>query len=124
MKETLMVGITHEITHTVTKDMSPSHLPMVVLSTPTMVGLIEGTCMSSLQGHLDEGELTVGTHICVSHESAVAEGEPFVIRSKLSRIENRRLTFEVEVEGPRRAVSRGTHERAVVHAPRRTSGDA
>jgi fluoroacetyl-CoA thioesterase len=122
MKETLVVGITYESTHTVTKEMSPPHLPMVVLSTPTMVGMIEGTCMSSLEGHLDTGELTVGTHVCVSHEGAVREGEEFVIRSTLSGIERRRLTFDVEVQGPRGSVSRGTHERAVVDATRMSGG--
>ena len=118
MRDTLVVGISCEATHTVTKDMSPGHLPRVVLSTPTMVGMIEGTCMSSLQGHLDDDELTVGTHICVSHEGAVTEGEQFVIRAELSGIERRRLKFEVEVDGPRGAVSRGTHERAVIRADR------
>jgi fluoroacetyl-CoA thioesterase len=122
MKETLVVGITYESTHTVTKEMSPPHLPMVVLSTPTMVGMIEGACMLSLEGQLDPGELTVGTHVCVSHESAVREGEQLVIRSRLSAIERRRLTFEVDVQGPRGSVSRGTHQRAVVDAARMSGG--
>lgn len=118
MNETLVVGISNETTHTVTKDMSPGHLPMVVLSTPTMVELIEGTCSSSVQEHLDEGEVTVGTHICVSHEAAAGEGEQFVIRSRLSQIDRRRLTFDVEVQGARGVISRGTHQRAVIRIDR------
>jgi fluoroacetyl-CoA thioesterase len=102
----------------VTKEMSPGHLPNVVLSTPSMIELIEGTCSMSVQEHLDEGEVTVGTHVCVSHEAAVGEGEQFVTRSRLSKIDRRRLTFDVEVEGPRGLVSRGTHERAVIRVDR------
>ena len=114
VKETLAVGLTNEARHTVTKQMSPPHLPRVVLSTPTMVGLVEGACLSSVQEHLDEGETTVGTHICISHEAAVGEGEEFVIRCRLASIERRRLNFEIEVDGPSGAVSRGTHQRAVI----------
>jgi predicted thioesterase len=118
VKDTLVAGISNETNHTVTKAMSPVHLPIVVLSTPTMIGLIEGTCLNSVAGHLDEGETTVGTHVCVSHEAAVREGEQFVITSRLTSIDRRRLKFDVEVEGPSGTVSRGTHERAVVQLQR------
>lgn len=118
MKPSLVPGLTNEATHRVTRDMSAPHLPRAVLATPTMIGLIEGTCLMATRDHLDEGETTVGTHVCVSHQSAVGEGEEFTIRCRLDRIEGRRLTFEVEVDGPRGAVSRGTHERAVVDASR------
>lgn len=114
MKESLAVGLTNEMRHTVTRAMAPGHIPAVVLSTPTMVGLIEQCCLLAVQAHLDEGEATVGTHVCVSHESAVAEGEEFTVRCRLVSMERRRLGFEVEVDGPGRPVSRGTHQRAVI----------
>ena len=114
MKETLLVGLTNESRHTVTKEMSAPHLPRAVLATPTMVGLIEGTCLLATRDHLDEGETTVGTHVCVSHDAGVGEGEEFTIRCRLVSIEKRRLNFEIEVDGPRGQVSRGTHQRAVV----------
>ena len=79
-----------------------------------MIGLIEQTCLVSVQDHLDEGETTVGTHVCVSHQAAALEGEEVVFRARLSTIERRRLTFDVQVEGPRGLLSEGTHERAVV----------
>jgi predicted thioesterase len=58
MKDTLAAGITNEVRYTVTADMSPPHLPRVVLSTPTMIGFVEGACLSAAQQHLDEGETT------------------------------------------------------------------
>jgi predicted thioesterase len=94
--------------------MSPGHLPRVVLSTPSMIGLIEQTCLTSVQGHLDEGETTVGTHVCVSHQAAASEGEDVVYTTRLTAVDRRRLTFEVHVNGPRGLLSEGTHERAVV----------
>jgi fluoroacetyl-CoA thioesterase len=118
MKDSLTVGITNEMTHTVTKGMAPGHIPAVVLSTPSMVGLIEQCCLLATQPHLDEGEATVGTHVCVSHDAAVNEGEEFGVRCRLASVEKRRLTFDVEVDGPRGQVSRGTHQRAVISLAR------
>jgi fluoroacetyl-CoA thioesterase len=118
MKDTLAVGITAEQTYTVTKDMAPPHLPVVVLSTPSMVQLIEGTCLASAQAHLDDGELTVGTHVCVSHSGAAMEGEQVTVRCTLETIEKRRLTFAVRVEAPSGVISEGTHQRAVIQANR------
>jgi fluoroacetyl-CoA thioesterase len=114
MKETLTAGLTNEARHLVSKEMAAPHLPAVVLSTPTMVGLIEGTCLLAAAPHLDEGETTVGTHVCVSHDAAVREGEEFVVRCTLTSVEKRRLNFEVAVDGPAGQISRGTHQRAVI----------
>jgi fluoroacetyl-CoA thioesterase len=118
MKDSLVAGIVGTANHTVTPAMSPPHLPRVVLSTPTMIQLIEMTCLAAAQEHLDEGETTVGTHVCVSHQAAVVEGEEFEIRVRLTEVNRRRLSFAVEVEGPRGLLSEGTHERAVVSLDR------
>jgi fluoroacetyl-CoA thioesterase len=102
MRESLQPGITNETRHTVTAAMSAPHLPRVVLATPTMIGL------------LDDGETTVGTHVCVSHQAAALEGEEITIRCRLKDVNRRRLTFDVEVDTPQARISEGTHERAVV----------
>lgn len=118
MRDNLRPGITNEARYTVTAQMSAPHLPRVVLSTPAMIGLIEGTCLQAVSPHLDDGETTVGTHVCVSHEAAAGEGEDFTVRCRLTKVERRRLTFDVEVDGPRGRLSQGTHERAVVSLAR------
>ena len=118
MKETLATGIGREATHTVTPEMAPPHLPVKVLSTPSMIQLIEGTCLQAAQEHLDEGETTVGTHVCVSHSGAAAAGEEVVVTCRLETIEKRRLTFAVEVRSPRGTISEGTHQRAVIDRSR------
>jgi fluoroacetyl-CoA thioesterase len=83
-----------------------------------MIGLIEGTCLRGVAEHLDAGETTVGTHVCVSHSGVAREGEEVVVRARLAGVERRRLTFAVEVHSPRGSISEGTHERAVVHTSR------
>jgi fluoroacetyl-CoA thioesterase len=120
MQASLQPGLHGEGRYAVTADMSAPHLPRVVLSTPSMVSLIERTCLLTAQDHLDEGETTVGTHICVSHDAAALEGEEVVITCQLTSMESRRLNFEVSVEGPQRRISSGTHQRAVVSLSRMT----
>jgi fluoroacetyl-CoA thioesterase len=120
MKDSLAPGIELEQSVAVTDDMSPAHLPAKVLSTPSMVGLIEGVCLQAAQPHLEPGETTVGTHISISHTGPAQSGERVVVRSRLVKREKRRLTFEVEVHSPRGAISQGTHERAVVDLSRFT----
>jgi fluoroacetyl-CoA thioesterase len=111
-------GLALERTYTVTEDMAPRHLPVKVLSTPSMVQLVEATCLEAAQPHLDENEVTVGTHICVSHSGAGLAGEDVKVACALRAVERRRLTFEVNVVGANGVISEGTHQRAVVDASR------
>jgi fluoroacetyl-CoA thioesterase len=124
VKDTLAVGLDNVAEYTVTKHMSAPHLPVAVLSTPTMIGLIEGVCLLAAAPHLDEDETTVVTPFFVSHQGAVREGERFVIRCRVASVEKRRLNFDVEVDGPTGPVSRGTHQRAVVSLARMAQTEA
>lgn len=118
MKDTLAIGIAVESTYTVTKEMSPPHLPVAVLSTPSMVQLIEATCLNAVQPYLDDSELTVGTHICVSHAGAAMADDEVTVACTLETVEKRRLTFNVAVRSPNGVISEGTHQRAVIDARR------
>jgi len=118
VKASLAPGVERTATYTVSADMAPPHLPVVVLSTPSMVQLIEGTCLAAAQDHLDEGETTVGVHVCVSHAGPAFEGEDVSVEARLTEVQKRRLTFEVEVRSPRDVISSGTHQRAVVDQSR------
>ena len=112
------VGIEGEKRSLVTDDMAPGHLPAKVISTPSMIGLIEWACLEAVQPHLEEGQVTVGTHVCVSHEGAAASGQEILIRCRLTEIDKRRLTFETEVTVDGRRISKGTHQRAIIDPKR------
>jgi fluoroacetyl-CoA thioesterase len=114
MRDTLAAGIEDRASYEVTADMTPAHLPRAVLSTPSMIQLIEQTCLVAVQPHLDDGETTVGTHVCVSHTGPAAVGETVTVSCRLTGVERRRLTFDVEVSGPNQTISTGTHERVVI----------
>jgi fluoroacetyl-CoA thioesterase len=114
MRESMTAGVALERTHLVTPEMSPAHLDRLVLSTPAMVNLIEITCLEAAAAHLDDGETTVGTHICISHLLPADAGDEIVVTSRLVEVDRRRLNFQVQVDGPRGRLSEGTHQRAVV----------
>jgi fluoroacetyl-CoA thioesterase len=116
MKPSLQSGVAGTATYTVTADMSPPHLPMKVLSTPSMVQLIEATCLQTAQLHLDDGETTVGTHVCVSHAASAAAGDDVVVTCELTEVDRRRLEFATRVTSGDKLLSEGTHQRFVVKA--------
>lgn len=118
MQHSLSTGLTGSATYAVTAEMSPPHLPVVVLSTPDMIRLIEATCLTGVAEHLDEGEVTVGTHVCVSHVAAANEGEQVEVTYELTEIDKRRLTFTTRVTCGDRVLSEGTHQRAVIDTSR------
>ncbi len=114
MRQSLTVGLTGTGTHLVTDEMSPPHLPTKVLSTPDMIRLIEATCLLGVQDHLDDGETTVGIHVCVSHSAAVESGQEIQVDYQLTEIDRRRLVFDTRVTSGDAVVSEGTHQRFVV----------
>ncbi len=118
MKESLQPGIAGSTVTTVTPEMSPPHLPTKVLSTPSMIQLMEQTCLQAVQPHLDGTEATVGTHVCVSHLAAAAAGEDVTVTCTLSEVVKRRLTFEVAARCGDKLLGEGTHQRAVIDTAR------
>ncbi|MEE8433472.1 MAG: thioesterase family protein [bacterium] len=116
MKESLVAGISHEKEVATTDKMGVSHLGEGggVLSTPSMIGLIEQTCLESVTPHLDDNEQTVGTMVHIWHKAAVKIGETVLISSKILERDRRKLLFEVKVMHGETVVGDGTHERFVI----------
>lgn len=116
MKDTLTVGITNEKKITTTPEMGVSHVGdgPGVLSTPSMIGLMEQTCLEGLLPHLDDNEQSVGTMVHVWHRAAVKIGEPITCRCKLIERDRRKLLYEVEVTAGEQKVGDGTHERFII----------
>ena len=86
-----------------------------VLSTPGMIGMMEGSAQMLAYEHLPEGRATVGFEVCVKHVAAAAEGTTCRTRATLREVvEGRKLRFDVEVTEGERTIGVGTHERRVV----------
>jgi fluoroacetyl-CoA thioesterase len=128
MKESLRPGIEHELRFPVSGTKTvPALYPEAtefqempeVFATGFLVGLVEWACIQAVNPHIDwPREQTVGTHVDVSHEAATPPGLEVVARVKLTKVDGRRLGFDVEVSDDVEIVSRGTHERFVIDAER------
>ena len=125
MKETLQPGIEHEFTFPITESKTvPALYPEAgeframpdVFATGFMVGLIEWTCIQAVNPFLDwPKELTVGTHINLSHLAATPPGLKVTAKVKLVEVDGRRLVFEVEAHDGIDLITRGSHERFVIY---------
>ncbi|MBT8239630.1 MAG: thioesterase [Acidimicrobiia bacterium] len=117
---TLELGLRNRRRFTVTPDLSPPHLaPIVVLSTPDMIRLMEETCTAAVQPFIEgEDQTTVGTHVNVSHEAAATACQDVEVGCELIEVDRRRLTFLVEARVGDRIIGQGTHQRHVVDRSR------
>ncbi|MSQ58676.1 MAG: thioesterase [Betaproteobacteria bacterium] len=89
-----------------------------VLSTPTMIGFMEGTASDSVQALLPEGHSTVGTSVDIKHLAATPPGMKVRFHSELTEIDGRMLTFKVWAEDEQERIGEGIHQRAVIDRAR------
>ncbi len=125
MKDTLKPGIRYEHKFIVPPSKTvPSLYPESaeflampeVFATGFLVGFLEWACIMAIKPHLDwPQEQSVGTHIDVSHEAATPPGLEVTATVELIAVEGRKLVFAVEARDSVELISRGRHERFVIH---------
>jgi predicted thioesterase len=111
--------MTFEKTITVAEEHVPRHLAEAgapVLSTPSMVALVEEAALDGVQPYLAAGESTVGTRVDLRHLAPSPLGMKVTARCTLAELDRRRLVFSVEVHDEIEKVGEGTHERFIVTA--------
>jgi len=117
----LTIGLTHEITITVTPDRTAKHLETgsaSVLSTPSMVWLVEHAAQVLAQMHLPAGQTTVGAEVSVRHLAPTPQGMRVTARVWIESIEGRRIVFTAEVFDEKEKVGEGRHVRVIVDEKR------
>ena len=88
---------------------------VAVLSTPSMILMMEQTAMLGAQDYLPEGWITVGTRVDISHLRASKEGAKIKVIAKLKEVEGKHLTFEVTAFDGEEKIGEGIHERHIVN---------
>ena len=85
-----------------------------VLSSSMLVQLIENAAIHCIEPVLDEGMVTLGTHIDLEHRKPVPVG--LIVRTEVEvvMIDGPRVSFAVQVFDEREAVGDGTHERYII----------
>src|SRR5919109_4251393 len=111
----LKPGLKAEIVTTVDDTLVVKHMGGDgVLSTPSMIGLMERAGIQAVQAVLPEGYTTVGFEVHVKHFAATPKGKKVTARAELLEVDGRKLRFKVEAHDEDKKVGEGTHRRAVV----------
>lgn len=120
MARAIAIGTEHEIAVVVAPEMGAPHLgpAAAVLSTPSMIGLMEQCCLLATLPFLDQGESSEGAAVCVSHDAAARVGDAIRIRVRLASAAEGRHIWEVTaLAADGRTLGAGTIERVILSAP-------
>jgi predicted thioesterase len=113
--ENLKPGMVGEVTAIVDDSLVVKHVGGAgVLSTPSMIGLMERAGIQAVQAHLPEGHTTVGFEVNVKHIAATPKGKKVTARAELLEIDGRKLRFKIEAHDEDKKVGEGTHRRAII----------
>lgn len=123
MKDSLIPGLRHTMDYLVPENRTVPHLlPEAedframpdVLATGYLVGIVEWACMQLISEYLDEGEISLGTHVNFSHTAPTVPGSTVTVEATLVSVDRRVLTFDITVRDEHATISTGTHQRGVV----------
>ena len=121
MKSGLTIGTTGSLTWTVDATMIITlggDSRATVFSTPNMILLMERAAREALREYIDPGEESVGIEVNIQHIGGAALGSTVRGLAKVTGIDGRRVTFDVEAWAGDRQIGRGTHSRAIVQLSR------
>mgnify|MGYP003310572606 CR=1 FL=1 len=110
----LTVGMTNTVYSVVTEDKTAASArsgSLPVFATPFMVALMEEAASSLCEKETDDGITTVGTALSIEHLAATAVGAEVRATAKVTAVEGRKISFEVEAYDNAGLIGKGTHER-------------
>lgn len=113
----LKEGLTYTSKLTVTDNdtaiaLGSGNLP--VLATPRMMALMENAAMLCVANELPEGSTTVGGHIESSHLKPSKVGAEVSATATLTKVDGKKLYFDVKAEMDGVIIGEGTHLRFIV----------
>jgi fluoroacetyl-CoA thioesterase len=126
MKPSLTIGVTAEVTITVTEDMCPAFDSAVVhhvYSTWSMAHHMEIAGRKVLMDHLEDHEEGIGSHLSIDHLAPTPVGHQVRVVAEATEIGPTTLVcdmvaYHVRPDGNDRIIGKGRHVQRVL--PRRT----
>ena len=85
-----------------------------VFATPMMVTIMENAALNAVRDYLEPGESVVGTVVNVKHLAATPVGHQVTAEAVVTKVDGRRLEFDVSAHDEVEEIGKGTHERMVV----------
>jgi len=89
-----------------------------VFATPMMVTIMENAALNAVRDYLDPGESVVGTVVNVRHLAATPVGHQVTAEAVVTKVDGRRIEFNVSARDEIEEIGSGTHERMVVDMAR------
>lgn len=121
MRDGLRIGAIGELTWTVDPTMTITLGGMeraTIFSTPNMIMLMERAAREALRPYLEDGEESVGVEVQVEHSGAAPLGSLVHGVARVTRIDERKIDFEIRAFCGPKEIGRGTHRRAVIQLQR------
>ena len=128
MKQTLRPGLSRTFRYRVSEartvpriypDAPDFQMMPEVLATGYMVALCEWAAIELIKPHLDwPAEMTLGTHVDLSHVAATPPGFTIEVTATLASVEGRKLVFDIRARDDMETIAEGRHERHVIDAQR------
>jgi len=119
MSSAFQPGMSRELTVVSTPEDSArrfyANLPDV-FATPCLGGLMERVSAELINEHLDPGEQSVGISMDLKHSAATPLGMKIVVKTEITAVEGRKLTFRLEAFDEVEKIGEATHERFIIKA--------
>lgn len=89
-----------------------------VFATPMMVTIMENAALNAIRDYLERGESAVGTVVNVRHLAATPVGHMVTATAEVTKVDGRRIEFNVSARDEIEEIGTGTHERMLVDMAR------
>nr|WP_321328835.1 thioesterase family protein [uncultured Ilyobacter sp.] len=86
-----------------------------VFSTPMLIAFMENTAFNLAQKELQEGDTTVGISVNIKHLKANLVGDLLKCEALLTKVDGKKLIFDVKVTYNDEIVGEGEHIRYIVN---------
>jgi fluoroacetyl-CoA thioesterase len=93
-----------------------------VLATAYLVALMERACIECMAPHYEEGQISLGISMDMTHDAPNVVGDEVVIHVSCTSVEKRQSTWAIEARTGDVIVGRAKHRRALVAMARFLSG--
>jgi fluoroacetyl-CoA thioesterase len=87
-----------------------------VFATAYMVGLMEWACMEALRPYMEDGEISLGTEICVNHCAATPPGMTVEVQVKCLDVQGPKTRWSIVARDEKEVIGEGTHNRFSIDA--------
>jgi len=85
-----------------------------VFATPAMVAFMENTAVKCIEKDLDKGLDTVGIQINTKHIKATKVAKKVTCTAKLTEVDGKKLTFEIEATDEDGPIGSSLHKRYII----------